>query len=161
MSDALVTQAQLEGLLRRLRALETRIARTEVIERPEYRFGTYAPAYDGGTTSGVTTYTFQVGAYVRIGSVVIATGIVGWSAATGTGSARITLPFATANVTDQDYSGSADYVGVTFANSTPTIELLANNIRFVMRSPLTNAAGAVVQVEAAGQVIFTVTYFVG
>ncbi len=160
MSDALVTQSELEGLLRRLRALELRMGRTEVRESVAPEMGTWLPTYTGATAPGVTTYTFQVGAYTRIGNVVIATGLVGWSAATGTGNAQILLPFTAANITNQDYSGSASLVSVTFANSTPTIELLFNTIRFQLRSPLTNAAGTIVQMEAAGQIMFTVTYMV-
>ncbi len=160
MSEPLVTQEQLEGLLRRMRALEERVGRTEVRESPIYETGTWLPTYTGATTPGTTAYTFQVGAYTRIGNVVIATGLVGWSAATGTGNAQILLPFAAANITNQDYSGSASLVGVTFANSTPTIELLFNTIRFQLRSPITNAAGNIVQMEAAGQIMFTVIYMI-
>ena len=120
----------------------------------------YTPTYDGAV-SGNTTYTVQVGSYVRLGPIMIAAGIVVWTAATGTGNARITLPDTAVNTTNLDYGGSLSLSGVTFTNSTPTPELIFNNSFFQMRSPLTNAAGALVQVEAAGTLIFTITYFVG
>ena len=119
----------------------------------------WTPTYDGATP-GTTTYSLQVGAWRRVGSIMIATCIIVWTAATGTGNARIALPVASVNVTNLDYGGSASLQNVTFANSTPTIEVVGGNAFFQLRSPLTNAAGALVQVEAAGTLVFTVTYFV-
>ena len=118
----------------------------------------YTPTYVGGTTAGATTYTLQQGSYVRLGPVVIATGAVIWTAATGTGNARISLPFPAVAVIN--FTGSVRVESVTFANSTPEVEFSNTQQFFVMRSPLTNAGGAVVQVEAAGNIIFTITYFI-
>lgn len=119
---------------------------------------TYTPTYLGSTTAGVTTYSTQTGAYVRIGPLVVATGTVVWTAATGTGNALISLPVTSANA-GQSYSGSLRVAGVTYANDTPQMQIGANQAFFTMRSPLTNAAETVVQMEAAGNVIFTATYF--
>jgi hypothetical protein len=125
-----------------------------------YDFGTYVPTYVGGTTAGVTTYTTQSGAWVRVGALMVATGTVVWTAATGTGNARISLPLASANVANQNYSGSLRTVNVTFANGTPQIIVVNNSAFFEMQSPLTNAASTTVAVEAAGNIVFTVNYFI-
>src|SRR5262245_48178750 len=61
--------------------------------RDLYVVSTWTVTYVGGTTAGVTTYSLQDGKYIRIGSLVIFTGAVVWTAATGTGDARISLPF--------------------------------------------------------------------
>lgn len=156
----LVTQQHLEDVMRRLQALEKRVARTEVRERIDYAFNAYSPSYFGGATAGATTFTTQVGAWIQLGAVVIATGQLVWTAATGTGNARISLPIAAVGTAGLAWGGSASFVNVTFANSTPTVEVIASNSFFQLRSPLTNAAGALVQVEAAGTLLFTVAYFI-
>lgn len=156
MSEPLVTQAQLEGLLRRLRAIEECVGRTEVRESPGYATSTYTPTLQGGTTGGTTTYTFQSGKYTRQGNQITVSGQVAWSAATGTGEARISLPFAPVG---GNSSGGVYVVGVTFANSAPEV-LIGAGAYFTLGSPLTNAAIGVVQMEAAGNIIYTVTYFV-
>jgi len=128
--------------------------------RSGYKEGTYVPTYLGGTTPGATTYTTQVGAWRRVGSLVVVTGTIVWTAATGTGNAQISLPFASANVANQNFSGYARLINVTFAAGTPTIELAPNSAVALLHSPLTNAAGTYVQMEAAGNLIFSLAYFI-
>ena len=120
--------------------------------------GAYAPTSEGSTTPGVTTYTTQQGSWVRLGPIVIVTGTVVWTAASGTGTALISLPSIVANVANQNFSGSARTVNVTFANSAPQVLILPNTAFFQLSSPLTNAAPAAVAVEAAGNIVFTVVY---
>ena len=122
-----------------------------------YVEGTYTPTYEGGTTAGTTTYSVQQGSYVRIGNLVLATGAVVWTAATGTGNARISLPFAGAAGVNQ--TGSIRVISVTFAAGTPQVEFSGTNY-FEMRSAASNAGGTVVQVEAAGNIIFTIAYLI-
>jgi hypothetical protein len=61
-----------------------------------YEEGTYTPTLVGGTTAGTTTYTTQVGFYTRIGNRVTFDLTIIYTAATGTGEARLLLP-STAN----------------------------------------------------------------
>ncbi len=151
------------------RNIARRLEQTQVIERPGGVSGhdafyepitTYTPTYVGGTTAGVTTYTLQQGSYVRIGSVVFFTCTVVWSAATGTGNARISLPFNASSTANQNYSLSLRNDGVTFANGTPQGQIGANTQFFIMISPITNAGGTTVAVEAAGTVIASGFYFI-
>jgi hypothetical protein len=118
----------------------------------------YTPTYVGGTTAGATTYSVQQGQWWRFGPLVFVTGTVAWTAATGTGNARISLPFTCANVANQNFGGSLFISGVTFANGTPQILISPNTAYFIMTSPLTNAANTTVAVEAAGTVAFSVWY---
>ena len=118
--------------------------------------GTRTPTYVGGTTAGVTTYGFQTAAWVREGNKITDIGQINWSAATGTGEARISLPFAPVGY---NVTGSVWLSGVTFVNSTPT-PFAGANLYFVLDSPLTNAGNTRVQVEAAGSIVWVLTYFI-
>lgn len=140
---------------------DQRLARRIAALLPGLRFvqqeqGTYTPTYLGGTTAGTTTYTFQSGKYTRVGNLVTVIGQINWSAATGTGEARFSLPFAPVG---GNSSGSVYLSAVTFANNTPGI-LLGVGAHFTLTSPLTNAAGGIVQVEAVGALVWQVTYFI-
>lgn len=141
---------------RELRKQRARLSRTSARGGPFYLEGTYVPIYTGGTTAGVTTYAAngQVGYWTRIGRLVYFRGRIEWTAATGTGNAQISLPFTTLNVTNLGGAIALDTNTVTFANSAPQGLLQANTAFFLMRSPLTNAGSAIVQMEAAGIVNF-------
>lgn len=119
--------------------------------------GTYVPVLFGGTAAGVTGHTFQSGAWRRRGDVLTVIGQVNWNTTTGTGEARISLPFAPATY---NATGSVWISAVTFANSTPMLLANVSNLYFVMDSPLTNAGNTRVQMEAAGSVIWCVTYLI-
>ena len=153
--------------LLRLLKLEQVQDQVRVIERPGVAGYTafsdgdvYTPTYLGGTTPGATTYTTQLGHWRRLGPVVFVTGTLLWSAATGTGNVQISLPFTSVNAAGANFSGYTRLINVTFANSTPTIELAPNTAFFLLHSPATNAAGAYVQMEAAGNLIFSLAYFI-
>lgn len=150
MSDEL----SIQKLARRIAAL------LPGLRFPLQDHSTYTPTYLGGTTAGVTTYTTQQGSWVRIGKQITVTLTVVWSAATGTGNAQFSLPFAASADANQNFSGSVRTVNVTFANSSPQILLQPSNNFFILQSPLTNAASTNVAIEAAGNVVATLTYFV-
>lgn len=57
----------------------------------------YTPTISGGSTAGVGTYTKQVGRYVLNGKLCTVFFDLSWSAHTGSGQARISLPFAAAS----------------------------------------------------------------
>ena len=150
-----------DPILKTLYDNNRRLAQTETKEVPLVAPVTpYTPTYVGGTTAGVTTYTLQQGSYVQVGSIIFFTLTVVWSAATGTGNARISLPVVASATANQNYSLSLRVDGVTFANGTPQGQIGSNTQFFIMVSPLTNAGGATVAVEAAGTVIASGFYFV-
>ncbi len=62
-----------------------------------YEEGTFIPTLTGGTVAGTTTYTLQVGRYVRIGNWVWIQWVVDITAATGTGNANFQMPFTAQN----------------------------------------------------------------
>ena len=145
-----------EQFARRIDQILRRLDELEAQSKINYSKGAYTPTYVGGTAAGVTTYTFQNAAWTQIGNQITVRGQVAWSAATGTGNARISLPFAPVG---GNFTGSLYVTAITFANNTPQMLVNAGNSYFEMGSPLTNANPTMVAVEAAGNLIFTVTYF--
>lgn len=153
-------------MLKLLYADNKRLNRTETRETPFavgfsqfYDTGTWTPTYFGGTTTGVTTYSLQVGGWVRVGKLVVVTGVVVWTAVTGTGQGNYSLPFTSENVTNQFFSGSVRVDSVTFANNAPQVVLSPNTAFFFLVTPITNAASPALAIEAAGNVVFTLSYF--
>lgn len=159
MTERLATERDLEGILRRLGALEQWRDRNKV-EVPLYATSTYTPTYFGGTTPGTTTYSVggQVGGYARIGNLVTAWGTLVWINATGTGNARISLPFTASASANNNVAAYVRTVAVTFANGSVQAQVAAGTNYIEMLSPATNAASTTLAVEAAGNIIFTVAY---
>lgn len=119
---------------------------------------TYTPTYLGGTTPGATTYSTQQGWYWRIDSLIFVTGLVVWTAATGTGNANISLPVVPSTTYGFRAAGSVRLSGVTFAAGAPELLVSASAAFFTLESPTTNAAPTVVAVEAAGNITFSCFY---
>lgn len=59
--------------------------------------GTYTPVITGGTTTGTGTYTKQQGTWLKVGPTVFVTVNISWTAHTGTGVQRCSMPFTAAN----------------------------------------------------------------
>lgn len=123
-----------------------------------YDTSTYGPTYLGGTTPGTTTYLIQEGEYVRLGREVHVSGRINWSAATGTGDARISLPSVVGNT--YRTTGALFVDGITFGGSGVQMLVVPGTQYFTMYTPASNAAATLLTVEAAGLVIFSLTYFV-
>jgi hypothetical protein len=142
---------------RRIKALEDTLERLRKADAGD-AYSSYSPTYTGGSVAGATTYLLQEGEYTRGGRIVVCSGRVNWSAATGTGEARISLPFVVGNAFRS--SGSVFIDGVTFANTMPQMLVAPGSQYFTLYSALTNASPTVVSVEAAGLIIWSLTYFV-
>jgi hypothetical protein len=119
-------------------------------------WASYTPTYGGSTTAGVTTYTLQSGQYTRIGNTCLFRLRVTWTAATGTGTAVIGLPFTIAAGAD----GAASFypIGVTFAGSGVIGALSPGTARIFLASPASNASPTGIAVEAAGDLIASGAY---
>ena len=120
----------------------------------------YTPTYTGGTTAGTTTYNNQVGYYVRIAEVVYFTAFVGWTAATGTGDARVSLPLTAKNVASLRYTCAVRTDTVTFAASAPQGLIQPNTAYVTLYSPVSNGGSTAVAIEAAGFIDVSGMYFV-
>lgn len=143
------------------RIINNILARLDVLEARShlnYSKANHTPAYFGGTTAGVTTHTAQSGRYIRWGNAIILTLQVAWSAATGTGNARVSLPHTVA--ASYNFTGMQRFNNVTFANGSAEV-LITNNTAYAeFSSPITNGGSTMVPVEAAGNIIATIVYFI-
>lgn len=113
MSERLITDRELEGVLRRLRLLERRAGLVEVIEKLRYVTGSWVPTLIGLTTAGTLTYDAAntKAEYTRIGNRVLVNGRVRFTAITvaPVGTMVITgLPF-TAATTGFNMAGGASF----------------------------------------------------
>lgn len=124
--------------------------------------GTYTPTYIGLTSAGTTTYAAngQIGYYLRLGPLCYVQGHIVWTAATGTGTAAISLPITAAAGTNRDGTIVIYTYNVTIGSFTPQAAINPATAYFTMWQPQNNAASGNITVEAAGEVIFSGWYFV-
>lgn len=130
------------------------------IQAPAVTENTYTPTYVGGTSAGTTTYTSQTGVYRQVGNMVFFSAKVVWTAANGTGNARISLPSTAANVSNQEFAVQVYHTAVTFANGSVVGRIQPNTAYVEFLSPATNAAGTAIAVEAAGTMVVSGFYVV-
>ena len=148
------------NLIERIRKLEQAVRKLMARSFISYSKGSWTPTYTGSTSPGVTTYTTQVGFYVQVGAIAIATGTIVWTAVTGTGNVRINLPLTPANVTNLNYSGALYSNAMTWANTGIQIFVAPNVALLRLFSPASNAGSTELAIEAAGEIRFTTVYFV-
>jgi hypothetical protein len=148
-----------EDIYRRLDLIEAELERLRKVDVGGAVVA-FTPTYNGATP-GVTTYTNQVGAYAQLGDVVFVVGRVTWTATTGTGVAVIGgLPLTSQNTAALRYPAAAWYSAVTFGGSFVEALLAENSTAFTMYTTTTNANATQLNVEAAGDVAFTLVYFI-
>jgi len=150
-----------DDIIRRLRADDARLSQTEIKEVPGgipgftsfYASGVYTPTYLGLTTPGVTTYTTQLGSWTRNGRMVTVTVFLNWSAATGTGIAIISLPFAPSYVpTGIRYNGAA--------NKSANVRTAVAEAGGGAQVAYLVTGGAAEAVTGTGDITMTLSYFV-
>ena len=142
---------ELAALRRRIEQLESRAVTASAR-------GTYTPTYLGGTTPGVTTYAYQVGEWQRVGAWIQIAAALSWTAATGTGIAVVSLPFAAASTANLTQSMSVYSIGVTFAASGIQAAISPGSSGIVLNSPTSNGGSSLIQVEAAGMIFVSGSY---
>ena len=124
-----------------------------------YEEGTWTPTIEGLTTAGATTYTNQGGKYTRIGRQVTCTGVVEWSAATGTGSMVVSgLPFVATSV---GAAATIGYAQIGATNTTSIAGHVAGAGSYFNLYKYAAGASANITVENTGSLYFSITYFVG
>lgn len=145
---------------RQIRELQDRLERLEKTDALLYQTGSWSPTYVGGTTTGTTGYAVQVGEYTRIGRFVHGQGRIVWTSATGTGVARISLPFTASSITNAYGAVALVTDNVTFGGAAPEGLIIPGAAYFELKYPASNANAVDIAVEAAGAVYFSVSYII-
>jgi len=73
----------------------------------------WTPVIEGSTTDGVGTYTNQIGYYYRQGLMTDVWFFITWSAHTGTGNMRVTLPLKIRRAAENFFVGELEITGLT------------------------------------------------
>jgi len=123
----------------------------------EYEEGTFTPTVFGSSVAGSATYAWRNGSYTRIGNTVRATVNMQISAHTGSGVARIDLPFTSANVSNRRHTGSAIYYDGTNYNSYSATQL--PNTSYTSFQPVNASYGSGINIASALRLyIVTIVY---
>lgn len=117
----------------------------------DYEEGTWTPTLTGSTTTGVGTYTVQVGKYRKVGKLVTVTAEITWTAQSGAGDMSISgIPF----------SALSEFRPVTLLHSGLNVAdlrglIIANviTLRNQGSTSFTNVA-----IETSGTIYLTATY---
>lgn len=130
----------------------------------DYEEGTFTPTVRGSSTTGTGTYTQQKGWYTKVGRQVTVNVWLLWTAHTGTGYLQFSdLPFV-ANNTSGNYSGIAIAYQSNIQSTANTViyGLVENgaNIITVTQTPVAGGTYGLVSMDTAGEIAFTVTYWV-
>lgn len=128
---------------------------------PYIEDSTFTPTLAGATTAGTTTYTTQIGTFIREGNKVTAVGRVTWTNATGAGVAVFGgLPYTSRNTANLRYPIIAWYSAITFGGSFVEALLAENATAFTLYTTTTNAAATQLNIETAGDLAYTLVYFI-
>ena len=126
----------------------------------DYEEGTFTPVAEGETTAGSGTYNYQVGSYVKVGSLVLFQANVQWSSHTGSGVFRLSgLPFTAKNTTNL-FAVAASYLsGLPVASNHRAMPFVRPNTSYVNINQENGSGGASsVNIDAAAQVLITGSY---
>jgi hypothetical protein len=127
----------------------------------DYEEGTWTPTAFGETTAGTTTYSFQLGQYVKVGNMVTCTAGIGVSNMTGTGKVLFgNLPFTQSNTTMDAYSASIGKVSLlTFSNQLGLMGI--GNSTYIRVISISSGNGySQVDVDTVFEFYYTITFFV-
>ena len=130
----------------------------------DYEEGDWTPSIQGSTAAGTASYSFQLGSYEKIGRQVTVRGHVDFSSATGTGNMQVAgLPY-TSNpasfasiqpgpmmIADVTFPSGKSYANAYVPNGSNKVSVFCSG---------SNSTYAPQPMEAAGKMIFSITYSV-
>ena len=120
---------------------------------------TYTPTVYGASVTGTGTYSVQSGTYEITGNKVDFSVRVVWSAHTGSGGMRISLPVNTQNTSGLRYSYAVYMATATFTGSPIALALEnANHIR--IRENVSGGAVTDVSLPSSGELVVTGHYYI-
>lgn len=121
--------------------------------------GTYVPVVSGGTSAGTGTYTTQVGRYVVKDNLCTVYGTVVWTAHTGTGDFRVSIPMTAKGTANQFSIFPALLSDFTFTGGSNVVGYIAPNVQYANLAEYANGGSfANLAIDTAGSLYFTSTY---
>ncbi len=126
----------------------------------DYEEALFTPTISGTSTAGVGTYSAQFGRYVKIGSRVILSINLTWSAHTGTGNLQIVgLPFAAINFTNYSYTFSTYRANIALSAGHTMQALLGFGGTTIQLTQIADTGVATtIPMDTAGQILISGHY---
>lgn len=135
----------------------------DMVDNIDGREAEYTPVIEGGTVAGTGTYNVQKGLYLRSGIRTFVWFYVDWSAHTGNGDLRVTLPYLVKNVNiGPFFMGSIETANIAWPGGVTSIATRAvQNSRYAqIIGSGSGAPSAWVQLPGAGYIVGWV-YYIG
>lgn len=126
----------------------------------DYEEGTFTPVAEGETSAGSGSYMYQVGSYVKVGSLVLFQANIQFTSHSGSGVFRLSgLPFTAKNTTNL-FAVAAGYLnGLPVASNHRAMPFVRPNTTYVNINQENGSGGASsVSIDAAAQVLITGSY---
>ena len=126
----------------------------------DYEEGTFTPFAEGNTTAGTGTYLYQVGSYVKVGSLVQFQLNMQWTSHSGSGVVLIKgLPFTSKNTTNLFSIGSMYASGLPIATNHRAMPfMVANRTYFNVNQENGSGGASSVNIDSAAQILLTGVY---
>lgn len=122
--------------------------------------GTFTPTAEGNTTAGTGTYLYQVGSYVKVGSLVQFQLNMQWSSHSGSGAVLVKgLPFTSKNTTNLFSVGSMYASGLPISSNHRAMPfMLPNRTYFNVNQENGSGGASSVNIDSAAQILLTGVY---
>ena len=126
----------------------------------DYEEGTFTPTAEGNTTAGTGTYLYQVGSYVKVGSLVQFQLNMQWSSHSGSGAVLVKgLPFTSKNTTNLFSVGSMYASGLPISSNHRAMPfMLPNRTYFNVNQENGSGGASSVNIDSAAQILLTGVY---
>lgn len=121
----------------------------------DYYEGAWTPVLFGATSAGTGTYTAQVGTFTKIGNVVHFDIYLVWTAHTGTGQMKITLPFP--SKVGVEYVVGVFPATLTFSNQLAGV-ILSGDDDISLFTFASNSARSVLNMDTSATLSISGTY---
>lgn len=133
----------------------TKVLSTNLNTLDDYEEGTWTPVLFGATSAGTGTYSAQVGTFTKIGNVVHFDIYLVWSAHTGTGQMKITLPYTSG--AGVEYVCNVFPASLTFSNQLAGV-ILSGDDDISLFTFASNAARSALNMDTSATLSISGTY---
>jgi hypothetical protein len=126
----------------------------------DFETGSFTPTAEGNTTAGTGTYLYQVGSYVKVGSLVQFQLNMQWSSHSGSGVVLVKgLPFTSKNTTNLFSVGSMYASGLPISSNHRAMPfMLPNRTYFNVNQENGSGGASSVNIDSAAQILLTGVY---